>query len=106
MIDSIYHELITDNEDWGLNLNVYQQNLQKITFHCLNLGDFGLSNELFIKMNARGKQLSDFDKMKSTLEEEIQIQQLEHDNSGDVVSTEETEVSWRTLMDGKWSDYF
>lgn len=106
MINSIYNELTTDNEDWENNLTLYQQNLNNITFNCLNLGDFGLSNELFIKMNARGKQLSDFDKMKSTLEEEIQIQQLEYDDNDDPMSSEEIEACWRTLMDGKWSDYF
>jgi len=106
MIDCIYNELTTGNEDWGKSLDTYRHNLNNITFNCLNLGDFGLSNELFIKMNARGKQLSDFDKMKSTLEEEIQIQQSEHDVNGKPMVSEEVEATWRTLMDGKWSDYF
>ncbi len=106
MIDSICTELITDNPNWEKSLEEYRRNLNNITFNGLNLGDFGLSNELFIKMNARGKQLSDFDKMKSTLEEEIQIQQTEYDENGEAVASENVESYWRTLMDGKWSDYF
>ena len=69
MMDAIYDEM-----DWSLNLGECRERLTNITFNRLNLGDFGLSNELFVKMNARGKELSDFDKMKSTLEEEIQQQ--------------------------------
>ncbi len=106
MIDCIYKELTIDNDYWRNRLDTYRQNINNITFNCLNLGDFGLSNELFIKMNARGKQLSDFDKMKSTLEEEIQIQQSEYDENDRPMSLEEVEANWRTLMDGKWSDYF
>lgn len=105
MIDSIYNELTIDS-NWEDNINSYRQNLDNITFNCLNLGVFGMSNELFIKMNARGKQLSDFDKVKSTLEEEIQIQQSEHDNDDNAIASKEVEVDWRTYMDGKWSDYF
>lgn len=106
MIDSIYRELTTDNDVWEESLDIYYHNLNKITFNSLNLGDFGLSNELFIKMNARGKQLSDFDKMKSTLEEEIQIQESEYDENGNAMASEKIEANWRTFMDGKWSDYF
>ena len=105
MIDSIFAEIISD-EKWEEHLADYNANLNKITFNGLNLGDFGLSNELFIKMNARGKQLSDFDKVKSTLEEEIQIQQSEKDANGTPMASVDDESCWRTLMDGKWSDYF
>ena len=103
MIDAIYEEM---GNDWGMDMSVCQQNLNHITFNLLNLGDFGLSNELFIKMNARGKQLSDFDKLKSTLEEELQIQQKETNEQGIFLATEKDEEMWRSLMDGAWIDYF
>lgn len=108
MIDSIFNEITDNNKDteWREKVWVYRSNLDHITFNALNLGDFGLSNELFVKMNARGKQLSDFDKMKSTLEEEIQIQQHEYDGDGSPLADNRVEATWRTLMDGKWSDYF
>lgn len=95
MIDAIWEEM-----DWSLDLSKCLSNLDKITFSYLNLGDFGLSDELFIKMNARGKQLSSFDFVKSTLEEEIQVQKTEsHCNTN-------TEEQWRSSIDGKWIDWF
>lgn len=103
MIDAIFTEM---GSDWNMDLSVCRNNLEHITFNLLNLGAFGLSNELFIKMNARGKQLSDFDKLKSTLEEELQIQQKEIDEQGNKLASEEDEERWRSLMDGAWIDLF
>lgn len=103
MIDAICDEM---GSAWNMDLNVCRRNLSKITFHLLDLGDFGLSNELFIKMNARGKQLSEFDKVKSTLEEELQLQQREFDENGKPLATIVDEKNWRTLMDGAWIDFF
>ena len=98
MIDAIFAE-IGEESEWE-KVGEYQKNLDNITFNLLNLGDFGLSNELFIKMNARGKHLSDFDKLKSTLEEELQIQKREHSTDDKI------EEEWRKLMDGVWIDLF
>lgn len=39
----------------------------QVTFHFLNLRDFGLSDELYIKMNSRGKPLTDFENFKAWL---------------------------------------
>lgn len=103
MIDSISNEL---DDDWEEHLSEYRNNLGHITFNRLNLGEFGLSDELFIKMNARGKLLSDFDKLKSTLEEELQLQQKEKDANGEPLATTDDEKQWRTLMDGAWIDLF
>lgn len=81
--------------------NKYQdphyENLKNISFHLLNLDEFDMGDELYVKMNARGKQLSSFDIMKSVLEEEMQIQGL---------SGSETEKQWRTQIDGLWINYF
>lgn len=38
-----------------------------ITFYHLPLENFGLSDDLYIKMNARGKQLTDFENLKADL---------------------------------------
>ena len=47
------------------NCNNYFDKLRNITFSFLNLEDFQLTDELYIKMNARGKPLSEFEKFKS-----------------------------------------
>ena len=84
-----------------INANNYEspqyENLQNITFHLLDLAEFDMGDELYVKMNARGKQLSSFDIMKSILEEEIQLQDL----SGSTI-----ENQWRTQIDGIWINYF
>jgi hypothetical protein len=103
MLDAINDEM---SADWSGDLDEFRGNLNHITFNLLNLGDFGLSNELFVKMNARGKQLSDFDKLKSTLEEELQLQQAEHNERGGALASATDEADWRLLMDGVWIDLF
>lgn len=95
MLDAIYDEM-----NWSLPIEECRDRLNNITFNRLNLGAFGLSNELFIKMNARGKELSDFDKMKSTLEEEIQQQKQERKTDVQI------ESDWRTMIDSSWIDLF
>lgn len=77
-------------------LKTYYGRLNKITFDQRNLDDLKQGDELYIKMNARGKDLSEFDKLKSSLEEEMQLQGV----------GAEVESSWRAKMDGLWLDYF
>ncbi len=47
-------------------LNLFPS-FSKLTFYILPLGGFNLSDELYIKMNARGKQLTDFENFKADL---------------------------------------
>lgn len=42
-------------------------NLKNLQFHVLPLNGFNLSEELYIKMNSRGKQLTDFENFKADL---------------------------------------
>ena len=44
---------------------------RRITFHFLELRRFGLSDELYIKMNARGKALTPFENLKAWLVERV-----------------------------------
>ncbi len=78
----------------------WQKNLDCITFSFRDLDDLGLTNDLFVKMNSRGKPLSSFDIVKSTLEEEIQTQEEEGH------STSAIEDSWRSRVDGPWINWF
>ncbi len=96
MLDAIHEEV----ENRQLDMAASMENLSKITFSRLDLGDFDLSDELFIKMNARGKQLSTFDILKSSLEEEIQVQKSE------LRCDDNIEQQWRAHIDGQWIDWF
>jgi hypothetical protein len=96
MLDALHKEFLSRHID----IDSCKANLERITFSDLDLGDFDLSDDLFIKMNARGKQLSSFDILKSSLEEEIQIQKAEGH------CTTICESNWRSLIDGEWIDWF
>ena len=59
------------NELFGASSGFYNRLIQTqnpyITFQFLNMKDFGLSDDLYIKMNARGKTLTPFENFKAWL---------------------------------------
>lgn len=65
VIDTIH------NQFKEVNMPLWDR-LKKIEFWCLSLEHFGLTDDLFVKMNARGKRLSRFDVFKSDLESKIE----------------------------------
>lgn len=60
MLDAIHDKYGQENKD-------YFGNLQKLQFYILPLNGFNLTDELYVKMNARGKQLTDFENFKADL---------------------------------------
>ncbi|MCD7884645.1 MAG: DUF262 domain-containing protein [Lachnospiraceae bacterium] len=67
-----------------------------ITFYFLPIRDMGLTDELYIKMNSRGKPLTQFEHFKAELEREIRI----HDEkNGDTAANRISES-----IDKKWTD--
>lgn len=109
MMDTVLDMLKDNNIKFS---SVRYENLDNIKFHKLNLDgqiftqlgtderEFKLGEDLYVKMNARGKELSDFDKLKSTLEDELQRQKAE----GEI--NDEDEKIWRNDVDGCWMTYF
>lgn len=72
-----------------------------VTFHLLRMGDFHLSDDLYIKMNARGKPLTGFEIFKAELQRYVDESfGRERHKSGE---------SWsqhlRHRMDGAWTDF-
>lgn len=55
------HELIGER----YNINELFKNISNINFHIFPMESFNLSDDLYIKMNGRGKQLSNFDNFKA-----------------------------------------
>lgn len=104
MIDSIhekYNEL--DHPNLFNNLNLLQ-------FYILPLNDFNLSDELYIKMNARGKQLTEYENFKADLTKWMK-------SDGNKIQFQENEVVYRgknmpyyleiaTKLDNSWTDLF
>jgi|AntRauTorckE5430_2_1112549.scaffolds.fasta_scaffold02597_3 hypothetical protein len=67
-LDDISRQFSEIEDLWGeLNKDVNPP----ISFHCVVLDDFGLSDDLYIKMNARGKPLTDFENFKALFERRI-----------------------------------
>ncbi|MCG8785173.1 DUF262 domain-containing protein [Tenacibaculum finnmarkense] len=64
----------------------------KITFDFFDLDDFELTDELYIKMNARGKKLTNFENFKAWLIKEC--------------SEDITISNWKNNFDIKWNDIF
>ncbi|WP_297994297.1 DUF262 domain-containing protein [uncultured Campylobacter sp.] len=78
MIDEIHHKFKDAK---------FYDKLENIKFSFLELKDFGLTDDLYIKMNARGKPLSEFENFKAEFEKEL---------SQDI----------KTKLDNQWLDLF
>ncbi|EMY80024.1 hypothetical protein pgond44_14008 [Psychroflexus gondwanensis ACAM 44] len=77
MLDSIYHTFIDKLE--------LLEKLDNISFHYIELQNFGLSDDLYIKMNARGKHLTDFENFKAKFEQYITKIKYKIDDNGNAI---------------------
>lgn len=71
MLDAIHEKFASSI---GLFARLIDENHPAITFQLLDLKDFGLSDDLYIKMNARGKPLTSFETFKARYEEKLKSQ--------------------------------
>ena len=81
-----------------------------IVFYHLPLKDFGLSDDLYIKMNARGKQLTSFENFKADLigyiKQQAKNEDLDKDQQDKWEKLLDPEEGIPILMDTKWTDVF
>ena len=75
------------------------ENLNKITFDFFDMEQFGLGEELYIKMNARGKPLSEYENLKALIEKKLKEESKNEEDQEDVARLLER-------IDAEWSDYF
>lgn len=68
MLDAIHNRFAGTN---GLFGRLVSEDRPAITFQLLDLKNFGLSDDLYIKMNARGKPLTPFETFKARYEQEL-----------------------------------
>lgn len=66
-----------------------------ITFHFVDMGEHKLSDETYVKMNARGKTLTPFENFKASLEQYLESKK-----------EEDTLPRLKDNADGKWLDLF
>jgi hypothetical protein len=85
--------------------------LANLTFYVLPLNGFGLSDELYIKMNARGKQLTAFENFKADLlnwlRDEANPYRTEF-NQPTVLNNQQMpyQLAFATKLDTSWTDLF
>ena len=105
MLDEIHNQM-----NGKKNFKVFAEKLTSgcncpITFHFVDMGEHKLSDETYVKMNARGKQLTPFENFKASLE-----QYLEEKNEQELLSRlkgkyDESKQKY-TGIDGSWLDLF
>ncbi|WP_313266834.1 GmrSD restriction endonuclease domain-containing protein [Epilithonimonas vandammei] len=94
------HQLTVDRNYSQLKLSSFYEGLTSkdlIYFDFLDLKDFNLSDDLYVKMNARGKQLSDFENFKAWLFNKIEQENLIKDIS---------RTDYNQNFDVSWNDIF
>ncbi|QXP79820.1 MULTISPECIES: DUF262 domain-containing protein [Winogradskyella] len=97
MIQDIHIRLQSHNEE---QLKEYWVNItdnQLLWFDFLDLKDFNLSDELYVKMNARGKQLSSFENFKAWLFDLIKEKEL-IENSLWESHSKKFDVEWNDIF--------
>lgn len=87
MLDSIQIEFREVENVWPL----LSQDQSRIVFHLLPMEKLGLPDDLYIKMNSRGKELTEFEHFKSQFSELI---------------TEDQALIFNIKIDQAWSDLF
>lgn len=110
IIDGIEELFHNTREDVFKNYWQSLTNNRVIVFYHLPLSDFGLSDDLYIKMNARGKQLTSFENFKADLIGYIITQ------AQDETSEQNNREGWESLLnpengfpiklDTDWTDIF
>ncbi len=70
---------------------------ENITFSFLNMHSKGLTDDIYVKMNGRGRPLSYFENLKSWMDEQV---------SNKSESERNKEDNWQIKMDNKWTDFF
>lgn len=106
MLDAIHERYINQDD------NTLHTKMSNIQFYVKSLGFFNLSEELYIKMNARGLQLSSFENFKADLTNYISevdyppFKKLVPLYRKDSEETVEFHFNFSVKLDSKWIDMF
>lgn len=106
MLDAIHERYINQDD------NTLHTKTSNIQFYVKSLGFFNLSEELYIKMNARGLQLSSFENFKADLTNYISevdyppFKKLVPLYCKDSEETVEFHFNFSVKLDSKWIDMF
>lgn len=100
------HKFFAGRHVGKLYARLTDQERPAITFQLLNLGSFPLADDLYIKMNARGKPLTPFENFKGRYEEKLP-QHFPHEARRHVEGVAFALPEFVALrMDTGWTDFF
>ncbi len=91
MLDTIQSKFSVCDEIFS---NLIDEENPPFIFQYIELKDFGLTDDLYIKMNARGKVLTDFENFKARLEQHIENEHIE------------LLPDFNSNIDNSWTDFF
>lgn len=95
MLDDIHSKFYNINDLWNL---LTSPNNKLINFYYIELEHIGLTDDLYIKMNARGKLLTTFENLKAGLEKKIRDEDWEKEGI--------LKNSFSFKIDTVWADFF
>ena len=100
MLDAI-HEKCREITDYP--------NLNKVTFFFFDLESNGLNENLYLKMNSRGKPLTAFENLKAKMEkilpENVEFEDKCFPNC-DASPKDSFKAKWKYFMDRNWTEAF
>jgi hypothetical protein len=101
MLDAIHERF---QKTAGLYARLVDEEVPAITFHLLPLEHFGLSDDLYIKMNARGKPLTEFELFKARFGELLK----NFANRSRKLDDSEVRAAafFENRIDGQWTEFF
>lgn len=94
MLDALQNRFAKQNSEVLWNFLTRESN-PAITFQFLNMKEFRLTDELYVKMNARGRALSDFENFKAWLQVYVERKHFAL-----------APTDWTEAIDGRWTDMF
>ena len=106
MMDSIDTQLQTDEykNEWDtMAQNLYGNEQSCILFEYLNIGEYNLDDSLYVKMNARGKQLTDFENWKAEFIKYLEVNWKDKPYKGVPIRTyfeQHIEHEWTDMLWG------
>ena len=93
MTDTL-HEKFIDEQDIFEKLTRDIKNNPPITFSFLSMEDYSLTDDLYIKMNARGKILSDFENFKAKFMQHLKDKGFDYKHFENSIENEWTDLLW------------
>jgi len=93
MLDSIHAKFFTSSQLFHKLVRDIADN-PPITFSFISLDDYALTDDLYIKMNARGKALSDFENFKAKFLQHLKHQGFEYKPFEDAIDIRWTDLLW------------